>query len=789
MLNLFAIRHVKAKVMKIKASILTTLSVTISLFFSINTYSQDFYDINTVNTIDINFSQSNWDEILDSLFEAGYEERLVGSVVINGVQFDSVGVRYKGNSSYNPNRIKNSLNIKLDHIIEDQELDGYGTLKLANVFKDPSFVRETLSYEIAGKYMPATKANFINVFINGDLIGFYTSVQSVDKFFLGNHFYSNDFVFFKGELIPGPPPQGCPVGPPQIWGYLGEDELCYYNFYEMRSDSGWDELIGFLDILNNNTSLIEDVLNVDRHLWMLAYDNLMVNLDAPINFGHNYYLYKDGTGRFNPIMWDMNENFGAFSMLLGGGGPLNLTQMQQLDPLLNISHPGFPIINKILPYPTFQKIYIAHMKTILEENFINGLYETRALEIQSIIDPYVQADPNKLYTYSDFLSNVYNSVGGGQQVIVGITQLMEARVNYLNNHPLFQYSAPVITNITYTPTPVSYNSEVWIIAEVSNANIVKLAFRFLQTSKFEKIEMYDDGNHNDGAAGDGVYGVLITVGSTDVQYYIYAENSDAVKFSPERAEYEFYTIEVSGDLVINEFMADNETVVPDPEGEYDDWIEFYNNSNNTISLNGYYLSDESSDLTKWAFPDTSIAVGEYLIVWADDDEGQPGLHANFKLSKSGEEIVLVAPDTTIVDEVVFGPQPTDLSTGRYPNRTGSFVLMNPTFAAENTPGITVVIDGNIIAKDFGLMNYPNPFNPTTKIKYTIGSTVQTQNFVSLHLAVFDINGEKIATLINQKQPPGKYEVEFDGSGLPAGIYYFRLTVGKYLQTKKMVLVR
>jgi hypothetical protein len=459
--------------------------------------------------------------------------------------------------------------------------------------------------------------------------------------------------------------------------------------------------------------------------------------------------------------------------------------MQQLDPLLHISHPDYPIINKILSDPTYQKIYIAHMKTILEENFADGSYETRALEIQSIIDSDVQADPNKFYTYNDFLNNIHNPVGGGPQSIVGITQLMDARVNYLNSLPLFQYIEPEITNITHTPTTVSANSEVWLNAEVSNANIVKLAYRFLQTNKFEKVDMYDDGNHNDGTAGDGVYGTLISVGSTDVQYYIYTENNDAVKFSPERAEYEFYSIEVTGDLVINEFMADNDTVVPDPSGEYDDWIEFYNNSNNTISLNGYFLSDESGDLTQWAFPDTSIGPNEYLIVWADDDDGQPGLHANFKLSASGEEIVLVAPDTTIVDEVTFGAQITDLSTGRYPNGTGSFVLMNPTFSAENTPGITDVDDSNYEQPhDFMLnQNYPNPFNPSTTISFSI----PVEGNVSLK--IFNVIGQQVDELVNDNLSAGNYSFIWNAKDQASGIYFYNLTTDSFSETKKMILLR
>ncbi len=751
-----------------------------------NVFSQDFYDIDTINNIEIIFTETNWDEILDSLYAVGNEERLIGTAIINGVQYDSVGIRYKGNSSYNPNRIKNPLNIKLDHIIDDQLIDGYGTLKLANCFKDPSFVREVLSYEIARNYLPAVKANFINVYINGNLIGLYTSVQSVDKFFLENNFYCNDNAFFKGELTNLPPQE-----PVVVWGCFGPDSTNYFNYYELKSDTGWSDLIEFLDTFNNNTATVEDVLNVDRHLWMLAFDILMVNLDAPVNFGHNYYLYKDDAGQFNPIMWDLNENFGGFGMLLGGGQPLNIIQMQQLDPFLYITHPNYPIINKILPNTTYQKMYIAHVKTIMEDFFSNDWYLTKALEIQNIIDADVQADPNKLYSYSDFLKNIYNLVGSGRQSIVGITQLMDARVTFLTNHPAFRFAAPDIGNISNTPVNIIPYSNVWINVEVNNANSVMLGYRHSILDKFEKIQMFDDGSHNDGAAGDGIYGVSVSTSNTDIQYYIYAGNNDAAMFSPERAEYEYYTLRITGNLVINEFMAINDATIPDRNGEYDDWVELYNNTDTAISLNGYYLSDDGSNLTRWAFPDTLIAANDYLIIWTDNDVGQAGLHTNFKLSGSGETVILVDSSQAVVDEVVFGQQTADISSGRYPNGMGPFIAMSPTFSVENVDGITgIKKNPTPTLSTFTLyQNYPNPFNPQTTISYQLPVNA------NVTINIYNMLGQEVRTLINENKSAGYHSVVWNGkdnSGqwVTSGIYFYQLKTGSDLsETKRMMLLK
>jgi spore coat protein CotH len=760
-----------------------TLLIILFIIVPIIGLPQDFYDIGTINTIEITFQESNWDFILDRLYADGNEERLTGAAIINGEQFDSVGVRYKGNSSYRPNQIKNPLNIKLDHIIEDQKLENYGTLKLANVYKDPSFVREVLSYEFAQKYMPASKANYINVYINSNHLGLYTSVQSVDKFFMRTHFSGDENPRFKGELTSSMPTLTT------VWGYFDMDSASYFDYYELKSDNGWTELIGFLDTLNNNNSYVEEVLNVDRHLWMLAFDNLLVNLDAPINFAHNYYLYQDDAGRFNAIVWDLNENFGGFSMLLNGG-PLSVTQMQQLDPFLNSSSSSFPIISKILSNSTYKKMYVAHMKTLIEENFSNNWFETRALDIQSIIDADVQNDPNKFYTYNDFLININNSAGGGPppagQPIVGITQLMNARVTYLNSQPEFQAAAPQISNIYTTPAAPSPYSTVWFNAEISNATSVMLAYRSSITNQFDKTEMFDDGNHNDGSAGDGIYGVSVSISANDVQYYFYAENNDAAKFLPKRAEYEYYLLAVTGDVVINEFMADNDTTLADQDGEYDDWIELYNNTGSDLSLNGYFLSDDGTDLTQWALPDTFIAANSFLIVWADDDEGQTGLHANFKLSKSGEGIYLVLPDTQIVDEIGFGSQPTDSTTGRYPDGTGSFELMFPSFSAPNQSGVTGIVDEqqSELPNQFKLeQNFPNPFNPTTTIGFSL------PNAGKVKLTIYNILGEQVSTLVNEDLPSGDYKYAWNATNLPSGIYYYSLNSDSFSETKKMILLK
>ncbi len=105
----------------------------------------------------------------------------------------------------------------------------------------------------------------------------------------------------------------------------------------------------------------------------------------------------------------------------------------------------------------------------------------------------------------------------------------------------------------------------------------------------------------------------------------------------------------------------------------------------------------------------------------------------------------------------------------------------------NTPGIVTGINdntGNTIPKEYKLdQNYPNPFNPSTIISYQLSAAGKVS------ITVYDLLGRQVANLVNKEQPAGNYKINFDASSLASGIYYYRIVAGKFIKTKKMILLK
>lgn len=259
--------------------------------------------------------------------------------------------------------------------------------------------------------------------------------------------------------------------------------------------------------------------------------------------------------------------------------------------------------------------------------------------------------------------------------------------------------------------------------------------------------MFDDGSHSDGSAGDGIFGAEILMGANSIEYYVYAENANAGKFYPARAAHEFLTVEAqssSGNqtVVINEIMASNTTTQADNFGEFDDWIELFNNGSSPVDLSGYYLTDNPLNLNKWEIPSGSVIPGNgFMIFWADEDSSQGWNHINFKLSGLGEEIYLVNPGLSIVDSVIFGAQTTDMGYARNPNGTGNFVIQSPTFNTFNSATGIEDKKGNS-----AFQFYPNPAEKILYIESSEPTLLNIYDALGQLISTKSINGKAILDL-------------------------------------------
>lgn len=755
---------------------LTPLSIT-------TVSAQNFYNIDSIAEYRVYFDQANWDAILDSLALLPSEPYFVAKrLVINGVSFDSVGAKYKGNSSFRVTNKKNPWHFELDHVRNGQDYQGFKDFKLSNIFQDPSCLREALSYEAMRNYAHTPRANFARVYVNDVLIGLYTNVEAITKTFCKREFQSTgENPFFKCNA---PANTGTGSRTPNF-SFQTADSTRYFSAYELKSDFGWKRLVNLCDTLTNQPQAIEKILDVDRALWFLAFNALYVNLDSYSGgIGHNHYLYQDDNGRFNNITWDVNMSFASFKNTGTTPPTVDTLTAMSMSPFIHEANAARPLIQKLFANPQYRRQYVAHIKTMMEEQFASGRYKTIGLRMQNTIDADVQRDPNKFSTYDAFRKNFYiaqNAMGGTPTLgsFTGIVSMMEGRTKYLKESVTeFKNIPPSVSDLKTTPLAPRLNDNIQITATITGSTNVYLGYRYKNSAIFQKIPMLDNGINGDGAANDNVFGATIKAQSAVIEYYIYAENNLAGIFSPVRAEHEFHKINVTvattlnaGDVVINEIMADNTKTVKNPKGDYADWVELYNKTSQAIGLGGAYISDDKAFPQKYRLPTNAIVPANgYLIVWCDDDstnttDVQP--HTNFKLSNNGEAVILTNIANVIVDSVSFPKQKKDTTWARYPNATGAFRYLLPTFNA-----INILTSSHDLADGDLLSIYPNPTN-----KFL---TIESQSTPLTNLMLFNALGQVLKT---EKQENGS-QITLDVSDLPEGIYF--LKVDNYSLRKVLV---
>jgi len=246
-------------------------------------------------------------------------------------------------------------------------------------------------------------------------------------------------------------------------------------------------------------------------------------------------------------------------------------------------------------------------------------------------------------------------------------------------------------------------------------------------------------------------------------------------------------------LVINEFLAKNDSCCTDEAGEYDDYIEIYNAGDTIVVLDGMYLTDDLSEPTKFMIPyslndsaNFSLNPGEFQLFWADDDSAQGINHLSFKLSGSGEQIGLFMLDgETAVDTLNYHVQFSDVSYGRFPDGSDSWIYANPTPGFSNINELAVDEQSFIPQKVVLNPSYPNPFNPTTTIQFNVGPG--SGNHISIQ--IIDSRGRYIDTIVDGHFYDGQYKAIWNAASYSSGIYFVQLESGNFNLTQKIVYLK
>lgn len=144
-------------------------------------------------------------------------------------------------------------------------------------------------------------------------------------------------------------------------------------------------------------------------------------------------------------------------------------------------------------------------------------------------------------------------------------------------------------------------------------------------------------------------------------------------------------------IAINEIMTSNTLALSDEDGDFEDWVELYNYGSESVNLQGFGFSDERDLPYKWVFPSVSIAPNQYLLIWASDKNRATSgsqLHTNFKISSNGETLFLTNKAGALVSGSPSVALSADVSYGRQPDGTGSWLYFDST-----TPGISNIGSG------------------------------------------------------------------------------------------------
>ena len=804
------------------------LLLCLGLFSLQSSYAQtggSLFDPSILHEIRLEFNQTEfWDSLTLNYQDwvadqSGDDVYTEASITIDGYELPSIGARFKGLASYYyVDGLKKPMKIDLNEFVEDQEYYGIKKFNLHNGACDPTMMRDFVAYDVLRKAgVKAPRMSHCKLFINDEFWGVYGIIEQIDKAFINENFADNDGTLIKNNG----------------WSELewfGDDPLEYQDDFQLKTNEetdDWSNFIHFLDVLNNADNDVflaefEKVFDINLYLHTLAIDVMLNNWDSYIINKRNWYLYHEPKGgKMHWIPWDYNLSLGGDVHSVGNPYP-------PIDPVCDLIT-DFSISyddEEVTFHPKSNKETILHLwefgdgQTSNEENpvhsfggietynicytggFINQNGEICQQRRCKKID--LSFNPASCNTITNDLSPYPASDPIFQQVIAQDNYCCEDGWDAVCD---LQYYEIYLEQDTTFDMGVAYDTDLPLVSTNPNKILIDrllsipsvrkkyfditcniLENNFNADRLFPLIDLqinmiraaiYEDPNYIftwdyfEYDAGDGSGGG--NNAEVPALKWVLAQRFDQVANDlgswNQDCEDAFSPISWQ-DLAINELVASNneDSGIMDPFGGSDDWIELFNNSAEEIDLTNFYLSDDSNDLFKWNFPlGTSILPGEFLIIWADKEEHQEGIHTNFKLSKSGESLFLLHEDGTLIDSLTFQEQITNQGYARIPNGIGEFSIQNATFGGNNEVP-------NSTKENFQTPNFKVFPNPTDGYL-----TIESALLENGSLEITNSIGQSVYHDILVTAPIEKIDL----SHLPIGIYLITLIQNENHWSKKI----
>ncbi|MDA3844257.1 MAG: CotH kinase family protein [Candidatus Kapabacteria bacterium] len=742
---------------------------------------------------ELTVTEENLAKLNDNIFS---DEYIAADFTYNGKVWPAVSIRYRGNVTQKLSKKNYKINFDNGEIF-----NGMKKLNLSAEMNDPSMMIDAITYSLRREAGVLTQNTYpVHLKLNGVFIGVYLQREQEDDYFIDNHDLPNSNIYRSQQ------------GNFQILHDLAEYEKAYEK--ENNGSTGYDDLIELMELVNDPDieyfkNNLPRAFDVGEFLTSYAILNCAADIDQHF---HNFLLlrsFKDGNWRI--CNWDHNTTF------RDSRTPINLYTEESPS---SIGRQYNYLFNRMFHIDEFRYYYIKKIQEFVDGTFSKSNMRELLQNYHNTIKFDAERDiyKNGMEDNTVFMNNLPAKI---DFVNIRVDYLKKVALKFLptNYNPLYgifineimadNNSSLSDENGKFVPWIEVYNDEIipvdlsgsYLTNDINSPSLWKIPENTIIKPKSYLIIWAD----NDPSAGElhasfrlEKSGGEIAIFSPDnelLDSFTYGEQSEDVSYGrreDSKAELTFLdnptpnaanTSEAfTSSVLINEFMASNNSIAPDETGNYTDWIELYNNSDINSDISGFYITDNFDTPMKWQVPDnTVIQPRGFLLIRADNDPEDGTCHATFKLSKDGEEIGLYAPDgTTIIDTISYGEQQTDISMGRNGDANPEWIFFSVSTpnASNKSTGIS---DSDI---KFNLsQSYPNPFSQFTTINYELKESAHVT------LNIFDIFGSKTATLIDARLSAGKHQAAFDGSGLAGGVYYYTLQVGGAVESGEVLLVR